>query len=179
MTGENINTDTGIGIETRGLGHCSEAFLMVYCSIMKEMTITEVSELGSVVKEVMRVIKERKDSGAATVLALHGDLGAGKTTFTQTLARTLGVEETVTSPTFVIMKGYELHDQPFEKLIHIDAYRIEDIDEMRPLGFSTLLEEKSTIMCIEWAEHIAALLPADVINITFKTKEENRRVIID
>jgi len=60
---------------------------------------------------------------AATVVGLYGDLGAGKTFFTQVVAKTLGVEENIVSPTFVIEKIYELVGQKFSHLIHIDAYR--------------------------------------------------------
>ena len=97
---------------------------------MEKMLIADVSELKTVAQKVLEMAQTQKSEGAV-VCALHGDLGAGKTTFTQTLARELGVEEIVTSPTFVIMKNYELTNQPFEKLVHIDAYRIEEIDEMR------------------------------------------------
>lgn len=95
----------------------------------------------------------------AIVLALSGDLGAGKTTLVQLLARTLGVIDVVTSPTFVVMKQYETSDLTFTELVHIDAYRIDDVDEMRPLGFEALLAQPQTLVCIEWAERIAPLLP--------------------
>ena len=127
------------------------------------MTLTDISELDAVVESVLKKL-QCKDGGAAAVLALHGDLGAGKTTFTQILAKKLGVQEPVTSPTFVVMKNYPLENQPFNKLVHIDAYRIEDIDEMRVLGFAQLLEEKDTIICIEWAERIESLLPNQVLH---------------
>lgn len=74
-----------------------------------------------------------KDSGA-TVVGLSGDLGAGKTAFTKCIAKSLGVEDTVTSPTFVIEKIYELQNQKFTHLIHIDAYRLDKSDELLNLG---------------------------------------------
>ena len=142
------------------------------------MVITEVSELEAVAEKILRIAQAQKNE-SAVVCALHGDLGAGKTTFTQTLARMLGVEEVVTSPTFVVMKNYELANQSFEKLIHIDAYRIEEIDEMRVLGFEELLGEKSTIMCIEWAENIAELLPVHTIHVRFELDGEKRIITIE
>lgn len=145
---------------------------------MEKMVITEVSELEPVAEKVLE-LAEVRSSESAVVCALHGDLGAGKTTFTQTLARTLEVTEVVTSPTFVIMKGYELTKQSFEKLVHIDAYRIEEIDEMRVLGFGELLGEKGTIMCIEWAENIGSLLPEDTIHIRFALDGEKRIITIE
>ena len=106
-----------------------------------------------------------KDRDKAVVLALSGDLGAGKTTLVQTIARDLGVIEVVTSPTFVIMKQYETSDKYFSKLIHIDAYRIEDVTEMKPLGFENLLKQANALICIEWAERIKPLLPKDTLTL--------------
>ena len=145
---------------------------------MEKMVITEVSELEAVAEKILELAQAQR-SESAVVCALYGDLGAGKTTFTQALARMLGVTEVVTSPTFVIMKGYELTTQSFEKLVHIDAYRIEEIDEMRVLGFGELLHEKGTIMCIEWAENIGSLLPEATIHIRFALDGEKRIITIE
>jgi len=121
----------------------------------------------------------------ATVIALSGELGAGKTTFVQALAHSLGIVDTVTSPTYVVMKSYALeagslpqHLSGFTKLIHIDAYRIEALDEMRVLGFSELLKENDTMICIEWPEHIAALLPENSIKVAISIKDSGREVTI-
>lgn len=129
---------------------------------------------------VLELVSQKETAGAL-VVTLTGDLGAGKTTFTQALARALGVTETVTSPTYVLMKSYDLPDDTktgFDKLLHIDAYRIEDIDEMRVLGFSELLQQKGTIMCIEWPEHIASLLPTEVIAVKIEIDGTGRTISI-
>lgn len=141
---------------------------------MKEKVwdITEMEDLTRVVEEV--VANANKDKPTATVLALHGDLGAGKTTFTQILARTLGVTEVVTSPTFVIMKIYNTNDDRFKTLVHIDAYRLENVDELRVLGFDEILKQKDTIICIEWAERIIELLPSHAIHLQFGMEGEKR-----
>ncbi len=141
---------------------------------MQSHIITDPSELEVIVTEVLDVLPV---VSGATVLALHGDLGAGKTTFVQTLARTLGVSETVTSPTFVVMKSYELEADNFTSLIHIDAYRIETNDEMRPLGFTELLSQPKTLICIEWAEKIVELLPLGTLHLTFTVQTEHTRSI--
>lgn len=140
------------------------------------MKITAVEELGGVAKTVLEKLDERQDGSSASILALHGDLGAGKTTFTQSLAKELGVTEHVTSPTFVIMKGYELEGQKYKNLFHIDAYRIEDVDEMRPLGFTALLAQKDTIVCIEWAENISELLPENTLHMNIEIEGEGRKI---
>ena len=114
----------------------------------------------------------------ATVLALSGDLGAGKTTLVQLLARVLGVTDTVTSPTFVVMKQYETTNDAFAELVHIDAYRIEDVDEMRPLGFTTVLARPGTLICIEWAERIAPLLPPQTVSVTLVLNRDETRTLI-
>lgn len=145
--------------------------------IMNEIDISDIAELQTVAAAVLQEMMNLPKEGAC-VIALHGDLGAGKTTFTQTLAQALGVTEDVTSPTFVIMKSYDLVDQVFAQLIHIDAYRIEGIDEMRVLGFETLLQKKDSIMCIEWAENIVALLPENTVHVHFTLQGSQRSVTI-
>ena len=139
----------------------------------------ESPENMSEVTETVLVLASKKDHEGSVVLALTGELGAGKTTFVQHLASQLGVTEIVTSPTFVIMKGYECAaNAPFSHLVHIDAYRIEDVDEMRVLGFSDLLKQKDTIICIEWPEQIPTLIPKDAIKIGIAIEGTNRTVTI-
>lgn len=142
----------------------------------KEYRITEESELETIVDDVLKVYKERNDKSAAFVIALHGTLGAGKTTFVQKLAERLGVPDQVTSPTFVVMKKYPVSYDGVEQLVHIDAYRIEAVDEMRPLRFNEELAEKDVIIGIEWAEHIAELLPPHTLHLNFMLEGETRIV---
>ena len=101
----------------------------------------------------------------ARVIALVGDLGAGKTTFVQGFARALGIKEVVHSPTFLILKIYEIRDTKYEirHLIHIDCYRIESSKELLHLGFKELLKDKDAIMLVEWADKIRSLLPHDTL----------------
>lgn len=105
--------------------------------------------------------------GLPLVITLSGDLGVGKTTFVQTLARKLGVKEVVTSPTFTIMKQYDLpQDGRFSKLVHIDAYRIDDPAEMVPLKGGEIFADAESVICIEWPEKIATVLPLVTYAIT-------------
>lgn len=142
---------------------------------MKDKTwnINELSDLEVAVGEVMS-LASKVETEKAVVLGLTGDLGAGKTTFTQLLARQLGVSDTVTSPTFVVMKRYQTQNENFKSLVHVDAYRLESVDEMKVLGFADVLAEKGTIICIEWAERIAELLPATTIRLHFNMTAGNR-----
>ena len=117
----------------------------------------------------VRVVSQLTPVGdQATVLCLQGDLGAGKTTLTQAIAKNLGIEETVVSPTFVIAKFYTPTIGGFTQLAHIDAYRIESEDELGPIGFSELLKQGSTLIVIEWPERIKKSIPNGAVwmNIT-------------
>ena len=92
------------------------------------------------------------------IIALQGDLGAGKTTLTKTLARELGIEQEITSPTFVVAKSYQTNGSDFTKLTHIDAYRIEDLSELRGIGFVELLQDPKTLIIVEWPELISSAI---------------------
>lgn len=111
----------------------------------------------------------------ATVVGLSGELGAGKTAFVKAAAKTLGVSETVTSPTFVIEKIYKLQGQPFEHLIHIDAYRLDSADELRVLGWDDIVREPGNLIFIEWPERVSEIVPDGVIPIDFTVVSENER----
>ncbi len=113
----------------------------------------------------------------AVVVALFGDLGTGKTTFTQGLAKALGVTETVTSPTFVIEKIYKLDHQAFDHLIHIDAYRLEQSSELARLGWQDILSNPRNIIAIEWPEKVADIMPKDQRVLKFTFIDESTREI--
>lgn len=141
-----------------------------------ETKIVSKEGLSALALEVVEIAKGTASTGA-TIIALHGDLGTGKTTFVQTLGQLLGVTEHITSPTFTLMKGYETTDIVFQNLIHMDAYRIDDITELGPLRFSEILATPNTLFCIEWAERITEALPAKVINLTLEAADENTRTV--
>jgi tRNA threonylcarbamoyladenosine biosynthesis protein TsaE len=116
--------------------------------------------------------------GTATVVGLSGDLGSGKTTFTQALARHLGVQETVTSPTFVIEKIYQLpNGQPFKHLIHIDAYRLSDGRELLNLGWAEIVSDPGNLILVEWSERVQDILPENSLEIQFQFIDEQTRLI--
>jgi tRNA threonylcarbamoyladenosine biosynthesis protein TsaE len=106
------------------------------------------------------------------VLALAGDLGAGKTTFVRGLARSLGVTDDVTSPTFVLMKQY----QGRLPLVHVDLYRMNRVQELLDLGFDELLDG-SAIVVIEWGDMVEDLLPPDHIEVRLMIGESSERVV--
>ncbi len=141
---------------------------------MTERRIANLEEFGTFVREFAVGLKPRE---RATVLALNGNLGAGKTTFTQTLARELGITETVTSPTFVIQKRYKTAAGPFAQLIHIDAYRLDSADELRALDWDVLVADPANIICLEWPERVAEIVPADAIAINLEIADGGGRTI--
>jgi len=108
------------------------------------------------------------------VLALEGDLGAGKTQFTKGLAEGLGVEADVTSPTFTLIHEYPGGRLP---LFHIDLYRLEDEDEVLGIGLDEYLDGDG-VTVIEWADKFATLMPKGVRWVRFKVLEGDTREII-
>ncbi len=125
----------------------------------------------------------------ATVIALSGNLGAGKTTFTQAVAAHFGIQEQVASPTFVIEKIYPIRDASrshgaspiadaaFARLIHIDAYRLKSAQELEALGWQELLEDADNLILIEWPERVAELIPESAHRIMLTFIDEDTRTI--
>lgn len=145
---------------------------------MEEYRIDTMNELAAVADSLYSQMATDTPHEGACVLGLSGELGTGKTTFVQTLAQKLGVVEVVTSPTFTIMQRYDTTDPVFTTLIHIDAYRIESIDEMQILGFADMLAQNDTIICIEWPERIASLVPDHTITLSFTFTGDTRRLTV-
>ena len=107
-----------------------------------------------------------------TVLALHGDLGAGKTTFVQGFARGLGVDDAITSPTFTL---FNVHRGERARLIHFDAYRLESDAQLESLMLEDFLVSP-WIVALEWPERIAAWLPASAWHLDLQITGEQHEV---
>ena len=116
---------------------------------------------------------------SATVVALWGDLGAGKTTLSQYLAKSFGVEEDVVSPTFVIMKIYPLADEKFSRLVHIDAYRFEHPDEAATIRLHEIVADPKNLILIEWQELLGDRLPDHRIDVKIAHDGEGRKIEIE
>lgn len=139
----------------------------------------ETSEFGE------KVANKLVDSGKAVIFALMGDLGSGKTTFVQGLARGLGVNTRIISPTFIIMRKYMIspnteHGIQYTEFYHIDLYRLEsDIEkEIKNLGIDDLWSNKENIIAIEWAEKARDFIPQNAVWITFENIGKGKRKII-
>jgi tRNA threonylcarbamoyladenosine biosynthesis protein TsaE len=150
----------------------------------KEWQISNIGDLDKISDYVLEIAQQKSlKNGQATVVALHGDLGAGKTTFTKQLAKDLGITETVTSPTFVIQKSFSVPAEflektnPFKKLIHIDTYRIDLQDELIKLGWSENISLAENIIAVEWPENIPDIFPENTIHLYFKYVDEVTRSV--
>jgi len=122
--------------------------------------------------------KIAKDFKSGEILGLVGDLGSGKTHFTKGLAKYFKIKNPITSPTFVVMKIYNIKNKEINKLIHIDVYRLSNSEELLDLGLQDLIQDKKNIIVIEWADKIKNVLPKNTKWITFKLgKKDNEREI--
>ena len=118
-----------------------------------------------------KIINASMGRKKALVLALQGDLGGGKTTFVQGLAKGLGIKEKILSPTFVVMKR-------FSTFYHFDCYRIQKPEEILSLGWQEIINEPQNIVVVEWAEKIKKLLPRDTLWLKFYFVSESKRKIV-
>lgn len=136
-----------------------------------------LAETAKIAEQFIAKINDIQTS-KAVIVGLFGDLGSGKTTFTQSIGKILGVKEIMTSPTFVIEKRYDLNSRfGFKKLIHIDAYRLELSKELLNLDFQKDLDNKDNLIIIEWPERVGGVLPADLIKVELQFISESEREI--
>ncbi len=135
-----------------------------------EFEVHSVEETWALAKEFAKELKP------GDVVCLEGDLGAGKTTFTQGLAAALGVPGRVTSPTFCIVQEHQSKDI---LLVHMDLYRLHGEEDVEAIGWEDYLS-RGAIFVIEWPERAGGLIPFTSHHISFHhTGEENRKVAID
>lgn len=114
----------------------------------------------------------------ATLITLSGELGAGKTAFTKAVAKALGVEDHVTSPTFVLEKIYLLPEKSaFTRLVHIDAYRLKSGEDLVALGFDELMKDSGTLVMLEWPEQVANTLPGADTHVKLEVLIDSTRKI--
>jgi len=113
------------------------------------------------------------------VLALTGNLGAGKTVFTKGLAAGLGVKQIITSPTFVIMKVYKIKNQKsaIKNFIHIDCYRVGDPESIKAIGALEYFGRADSVVLVEWAERISKIIPSEAIKINLSINKRFGRKI--
>ena len=119
-----------------------------------------LGQLGEIAGKVVGEARRRRASDHATLITFSGDLGAGKTTLIQEIAKQLGVEGHLQSPTFVIYKKYPITlNKDWNILVHGDMYRLDNALDIEKLGWSELLADPNNLICIEWPEKIKDALP--------------------
>ncbi|MFA6304525.1 MAG: tRNA (adenosine(37)-N6)-threonylcarbamoyltransferase complex ATPase subunit type 1 TsaE [Patescibacteria group bacterium] len=137
-----------------------------------KQAIKNLNDLNKLAKKLMASFK------GGEVVGLVGELGAGKTTFVQFLASELGVQEKVNSPTFVLMKVYQTSTSPIKTLVHVDAYRLHNSEELKNIGLLEYFGKPNTLVVIEWADRVKDILPKNSMMINFTEGEaESERFV--
>lgn len=139
---------------------------------------TEIPEISKKLLDKILKMNNKK----ARVVALSGELGAGKTTLTQEFGRQLGIKDNIISPTFVIMKIYKINKDSiycshFKKLIHIDAYRLEKPAELLKIGWQELQDNSDNLIVIEWPENVKEHLSDDAYWVKLEHIDDQTRVV--
>jgi tRNA threonylcarbamoyladenosine biosynthesis protein TsaE len=153
---------------------------------MKKILSKSLDDTSRIAREWMISLekKEAKNKGSALVVGLSGNLGSGKTAFVKAVALALGIRESVTSPTFVIEKIYNIFSGDptsvrgagsWGQLVHIDAYRIESARELEVLNFEELVEDPNNLILIEWPENVREILPEGTLMIRCEFVSEEER----
>lgn len=138
-----------------------------------EITAISTKDTQKLASELAKILKPKD------VIALYGDLGSGKTTFTNFLVAALGITSRVQSPTFVLLRKYSSQDSALDikTIQHLDLYRLTTEAEVLELGITDLFEDPNAITVIEWPEVAKNLLPEATISINFEQVAENIRRI--
>ncbi len=134
---------------------------------MKKVITTSEKETFDLGKKIA------KNFCGGEIIGLVGDLGAGKTIFTKGIAVGLKLKENINSPTFVVMKIYDVKHKNIKKFVHIDAYRLKSAEELKTIGIDEYLNRDDVVIVIEWADKIKKILPdkARFINISIENQQ--------
>ncbi len=138
-------------------------------------SIKEIEEIAGVFFK--KILKSKSKQEGALVAGLSGDLGTGKTAFVKAMARYLGVKDKVDSPTFMIMKKYNLKNKKYKFLFHIDAYRLKSEKELLHLGWEEIIDNKDHLVFIEWPENVKKVIPSHAKHILFSHHKNNSRIL--
>lgn len=138
-----------------------------------------IKQTHKLAKDTVLKILKTAPKKRAVVLGLYGELGSGKTAFTQGFAKALGVKKRITSPTFIIENIYKLPKKLlFDRLIHIDTYRLQNAQSLINLCWEEIINDPKNIILIEWADKIKSVLPKNHIKIKFEHIDKKTRKIV-
>lgn len=143
----------------------------------RSFSSAETKKLGRVLAQ--KILKRGPNKKGATVLALTGNLGGGKTTFVQGFFRGLRLKEKAVSPTFIIMRRSTIRSGVgFKNIFHVDAYRLNGAADLEALGFRNIFSNPKNIILVEWAKKVKQILPKNSIWLRFRhgAKENERRI---
>jgi len=144
---------------------------------VKEFITKNSKETQKLAGILAKELTSKPRRGGALIIGLEGELGAGKTTFTKGFVRALGIKEKILSPTFVLMKIYQLKNKNYKLLIHIDAYRLKDHRDLFALGIKEILTDSQNIILIEWSDRVEKILPKKYIKIHIDHLSEDKRKV--
>ena len=154
---------------------------------MVTQSAQETQKLGEKIGNQLIISHPASPAGRQpSIIALYGELGSGKTTFIQGLAKGLGIKDRILSPTFVMIRQYSItnhqllvtgHQSPITNFFHVDLYRVENEKDVESLGLEEIWSDPQNIVAIEWAEKIKKILPKKRTDIHFKYANENERRI--
>ncbi|MDD3498370.1 MAG: tRNA (adenosine(37)-N6)-threonylcarbamoyltransferase complex ATPase subunit type 1 TsaE [Candidatus Moranbacteria bacterium] len=147
----------------------------------------ETRELGEKLAKKIESGKLDRFFRLAAIICLEGDLGSGKTTFSQGILKGLGARKPYTSPTFIIMKHYKrenknsdnnhIQNYKVENIYHLDAYRIGSSKDIMDLGWEEIIKDKNAVIILEWPEKVKDIIPSESLEIKFQWVDESRRKI--
>lgn len=141
---------------------------------MEKVTTNSVEETQQFAESIARQMK------GGEVLLLSGELGAGKTSFTQGFAKGLGITKRIISPTFIIMRTYDIPDNVMglEHFFHVDLYRVHGEADVEGLGLPEIFNNNTTIVIVEWPDRLGSLKPQKRWELSLSTLGENKRQIV-
>ncbi|MFA5986729.1 MAG: tRNA (adenosine(37)-N6)-threonylcarbamoyltransferase complex ATPase subunit type 1 TsaE [Parcubacteria group bacterium] len=136
---------------------------------MKTIISTSIAQTHAFARDIIENLPDK-----TTIICLQGELGSGKTTLAQGILEYCGAEGPYTSPTFTIIKQYDIDAYGKKRVYHIDTYRIGSHD-MIELGWQEMISDRQNLIIVEWPERIADILPADAIKISCEWIDEKTR----
>ncbi|MFY9461924.1 MAG: tRNA (adenosine(37)-N6)-threonylcarbamoyltransferase complex ATPase subunit type 1 TsaE [Candidatus Sungiibacteriota bacterium] len=167
--------------ERFGASFYSEGFFVTLEVVIRSIATKTSVETQKLAGVIVKNLLKKPHPARAGVVGFSGELGAGKTTLIQGIGKSLGVKEKIQSPTFVLMRTYALRRRkkiPWQNLVHIDAYRLENKKEAATFGLKNIFRNPKNLVLIEWAEKIKSALPRFTLWVELKHSGKTHRHIL-